>query len=124
MINKRNIGKCKKGCILINTARGGLIETEAIVYALEKGILSAVGLDVLEEECGIKEERELLTGKFIETCDLRTQLYNHVLLRKENVFITPHNAFNSTEALNTILRVTTENVSNFINRNPINIIKV
>ena len=124
MINKRNIGKCKKGCILINTARGGLIETEAIVYALEKGIFSAAGLDVLEEECGIKEERELLSGKFIETCDLKTQLYNHVLLRRENVFITPHNAFNSTEALNTILHVTIENILSFINRNPVNNIKI
>lgn len=123
ILNKRNIGKCKKGSILINTARGGLIETEAIVYALEKGIFRGVGLDVLEEECGIKEERELLTGKFIQTCDLKTQLFNHVLLNKENVLITPHNAFNSTEALNTILHVTVENTLNFINNTPQNTVQ-
>lgn len=120
ILNKRNIGKCKKGSVLINTARGGLIETEAILYALEKGIFKAVGLDVLEEECGIKEERELLTGKFIETCDLRTQLYNHVLLRREDVLITPHNAFNSTEALNTILHITAENIISFLKQKSIN----
>lgn len=124
MINKRNIGKFKKGSILINTARGGLIQTEAILYGLEKGILKAVGLDVLEEECGIKEERELLTGKFIEKCDLKTQLYNHVLLNKENVFITPHNAFNSNEALDTILHLTSDNIINFIKHAPINTILV
>jgi len=124
MINKRNIGKCKKGSMLINTARGGLIETEAILYGLEKGIFSSVGLDVLEEECGVKEERELLSGKFIESCDLKTQLYNHVLLRRENVLITPHNAFNSNEALDTILKITSENIVNFMNKTPINIVKL
>lgn len=123
IINKRNIRKFKKGSVLINTSRGGLIQTEAIIYSLEKKILKAVGLDVLEEECGIKEERELLTGKFIEKCDLKTQLYNHVLLNKENVFITPHNAFNSNEALDTILQVTIEDIKHFIDGTPINTIR-
>ena len=124
MINKRNVGKFKKGSILINTARGGLIQTEAILYGLEKGVFKAVGLDVLEEECGIKEETELLTGRFIETCDLKTQLFNHVLLNKENVYITPHNAFNSNEALDTILHVTKDNILGYIDRTPVNMVNI
>lgn len=120
IINKRNIKKLKKGSILINTARGGLIETEAILYALDKGLLQGVGLDVLEEECGIKEERQLLAGKFKQECDLRTQLLNHVLLAKDNVLITPHNAFNSNEALQKILDVTVEDIVSFEKKKPHN----
>lgn len=50
LINKDNIFSFKKGSYLINTARGPVIETEAIILGLEKGISEGVGLDVLEEE--------------------------------------------------------------------------
>jgi D-lactate dehydrogenase len=123
MINSKNIKWFKKGAILLNTARGGLIETEALVTALEQGLLRSIGLDVLEEECGVKEERQLLSGKFLQQCDLRTQLLNHVLLNKENVVITPHNAFNSAEALNTILHGTVENIFGYMQGNPLNVIE-
>ena len=120
LLNKKNIKKMKKGSILLNTARGGLIETEAILYGLDHGILQGVGLDVLEGECGIKEERQLLSGKFKQECDLRTQLMNHVLLQRENVLVTPHNAFNSQEALQRILDVTVENILMFLSKKPQN----
>lgn len=110
LLNKDNIRLMKKGSVLINTARGAIVETEAILWALEQGILSGVGLDVLEEECALKEERALLTREFLATCDLKTQLLNHVLLTKENVIITPHNAFNSEEALQEILSTTVKNI--------------
>lgn len=120
LINKKNIKKFKKGSVLLNTARGGLIETEAIVYGLNNSILRGVGLDVLEEECGIKEERQLLAAHFKQECDLRTQLFNHILLSKDNVLITPHNAFNSTEALQRILEVTVEDIDGFVENKPLN----
>jgi len=104
----------KKGSLLINTARGAVVETEALVFALEKGILAGAGLDVLEEERALKEERELLTKEFLKTGDLKTQLLNHVLLTKENVIITPHNAFNSREALQEILQTTVGNITSFL----------
>jgi len=119
-INSKNIKKFKKGSVLINTARGGLIETAAILYGLDNDILKGVGLDVLEGECGIKEERQLLAGKFKLECDLKTQLLNHVLLEKENVLITPHNAFNSDEALHRILDVTAEDILSFEKKKPLN----
>jgi D-lactate dehydrogenase len=117
LINKSNIGTMKKGSILINTARGAVVETEALVWALEQGILSGVGLDVLEEEKALKEERQLLAKQYMDTGNLRIQILNHVLLHNENVIITPHNAFNSQEALQEILDQTAETINQFLNDN-------
>lgn len=123
IINMQNIQYIKKGAVLINTARGALIETQAIVEGLEREILSSVGLDVLEEECDLREERELLTTEYLKTCDIKTQLLNHVLLTRQDVIVTPHNAFNSKEALQEILEITTANIKSYINGTPINIVE-
>lgn len=124
MLNKKNIKLIKKGALLINTARGGLIETEALVKALADKTLSGAGLDVLEEECEIKEEKQLLSKKFPMECDLKTILENHILLEQENVIITPHNAFNSNEALKRILDTTIENIKAFQKGKPINVVNI
>lgn len=124
LINSDNINLIKNGAYLINTARGGIIETQALVFALEEGILAGAGLDVLEEECYIKEERELLTKGFSEKCDVKTLLQNHILMEKENVIVTPHNAFNSKEALERILETTVLNIKSFIENKPINIVNI
>ena len=123
MINKDNIGKIKKGAVLINTARGGLIDTEALIQALDQEIISYAGLDVLEEECAMKEERELLTEDFARTCDLRKVLEQHILIENPNVVITPHNAFNSQEALMRILETTIENVKGLMTGKAVNTVK-
>ena len=120
LINLENINLIKKGAYLINTSRGGLIETDALLKALADSILSGVGLDVLEEECYVKEEAQLLSKEFPKTCDLKTILQNHILLQQKNVFITPHNAFNSQEAMTRILDTTILNIQSFIKRKPIN----
>ena len=122
MINKGNINLFKKGSILINTARGGIVETEAILQGIEEKILVGVGLDVLEEECNIREERELLTKEFLQTCDLKTQLMNHMLLNRKEVIVTPHNAFNSKESLLEILQVTEDNITSFLSGTPKNVV--
>lgn len=120
IINQQNIHLIKKGAYLINTARGGLVETQALVKALDQGLLAGAGLDVLEEELAIKEEKELLcqTSKNPET--LNTLLQNHILIQDPRVIITPHNAFNSKEALQRILDTTAENIKNYILGNLIN----
>jgi len=123
IINMQNISKIKKGAILINTARGALVETEAILEGLEKGILSGAGLDVLEEEIGLKEEREFLASEYLKKVNLQTGLLDHVLLTRDDVIITPHNAFNSKEALHEILEVSIGNVKSYINGTPINIVE-
>ena len=122
IVNMENIIKFKKGSILINTARGALVETQAIVEGLEKGILSAAGLDVLEEEVHLREEKEFLTKEYLEKVDIKTELLNHVLLTRDDVVITPHNAFNSKEAVEEILEISVANVESYIKGAPSNIV--
>ncbi|MBI5225725.1 hydroxyacid dehydrogenase [Candidatus Micrarchaeota archaeon] len=112
-INLKNLNQIKPGAVILNTSRGGLIETEALLRGLKDKRIAAAGLDVLEEECFIREERELLHEAFQKTCDLKTALEEHALIAQENVIVTPHNAFNSQEALERILETTAENVESF-----------
>jgi D-lactate dehydrogenase len=123
IINLSNIEKFKKGAILINTARGALVETRAILVGLEKGILSGAGLDVLEEENALKEEREFLASEHIAKGDIQTELLDHILLNRSDVIITPHNAFNSIEALQEILETSLGNIKSFLNGAQTNIIE-
>ena len=113
IINMQNIQKFKQGAVLINTARGVLVETQAIIEGLEKGYLSAAGLDVLEEEAHLKEEKEFLSSEYLAKVDIKTALLNHVLLTRDDVVITPHNAFNSREALIQIIDTTIANIKSF-----------
>lgn len=122
LINKRNIKKFKRGSLLINTARGGLVQTEALVYGLEKEIISGAGLDVLEGENIIAEERQILTKNYMTSSNMKTLYLDHILMDRENVIVTPHNAFNSSEALHKILDVTVDNILDFIKQKPQNII--
>ena len=122
LINRDNVGKIKRGAILINTARGALVDTEALLSALDKGILSGAGLDVLEGEEAIYEESALL-GDAVNPERLRQALQNHVILKHPNVVFTPHNAFNSQEALERILETTAENIAAFAAGTPKNVVK-
>jgi D-lactate dehydrogenase len=122
IINQKNIGLMKPTAILINTARGGLVETNALAKALESKKIAGAGLDVLEEENAIKEEKQLLSNNY-ETQKLRTLIDNHILLKMDNVIITPHNAFDSEEALQRILDTSADNITSFLNNKPINVVK-
>jgi D-lactate dehydrogenase len=122
MLNRTNIGTLKRGALLINTARGGVVETAAIIEGLRAGILGGAGLDVLEEETGIKEEIQVLEEPFQERFDLRTLLAQHVLLSHPNVYITPHSAFYSIEALQRIMQTTVDNITGFLRGKPINVV--
>ncbi|MCX7955910.1 MAG: NAD(P)-binding domain-containing protein [Patescibacteria group bacterium] len=122
LINKNNIFDFKKGSYLINTARGPVVETEAIILGLEKGIFDGVGLDVLEEEKELAEETEILTKIYKKDVDLKTIVLNHVLVNHPKVIITPHNAFNTKEALERITKTTIENIKAFLNDSSINLV--
>tara|TARA_Y100000294_G_C8477870_1_gene305474 strand:- start:135 stop:947 length:813 start_codon:yes stop_codon:yes gene_type:complete len=110
LINKNSLKKMKKGVVLINTARGGLIETDALVQGLNKKIISFAGLDVLEEECFLKEEKKLLLSHAELKCNINNVLQDHILCKDERVLVTPHNAFNSIEALKRINDATIKNI--------------
>ncbi len=122
LLNEARLKMMKPSAYLINTARGSLIDTQALVRVLDSGHLAGVGLDVLEEECAIQEERELLSGVFQSKCDLQTVLADHILLNHPKVIITPHNAFNTREALERIVRTTIGNVEAFVAGHPVNVV--
>ncbi|NTU46481.1 hydroxyacid dehydrogenase [Candidatus Roizmanbacteria bacterium] len=122
IINQENIRKFKKGSYLINTARGGLVDTEAILIGLQEDILDGVGLDVLEEEKELGEEVSILTKTYQENIDFKTLVCNHFLINHPKVLITPHNAFNSKEALLRIETTTFGNIKNFLSSNPSNVV--
>lgn len=121
LISKSNINLVKKGAFLINTARGGIVETEALVTALENGTIQGAGLDVLEGEADMRDELEFLSKKTSSEEKLKTVLYDYMLIRMPNVLITPHIAFNSKEALARIVNTTIDNIHGFINQKPINL---
>jgi D-lactate dehydrogenase len=122
LINMDNIHRLKKGSYLINTARGGLIQTESIVWALQEGILAGVGLDVLEEEKELAEEAMILSTAYSKEHNLQNILYNHMLLHHPRVVITPHNAFNSAEALSRITQTTCATIRAFDTGKYINVV--
>ena len=119
ILHKDNILKIKKGAYLVNTARGGLIETEAILLALEKEVLAGVALDVLEEEKAIIDEAEYINNPQQREVDFKTLCIDHVLMHHPKVLVTPHNAFNSHEALVRILDTTAENIKAFADGKPV-----
>ena len=121
LINKDNIQSFKRGSYLINTARGAVIETEAILLGLERGILEGVGLDVLENEKDLGEEISVLTSS-AHAKDLKNIMLDHVLINHPKVLVTPHNAFNSKEALSRIIESTIENIEGFIKGQPTNLV--
>lgn len=103
--------------ILVNTARGKLIDTEALIKALEDGSIRSAGLDVLEEENYMGDDINQLSELDEENKEL--MLEDHVLKERKDVLITPHNAFNSEEAMKRIEDTTIENIragKNIVNR--------
>lgn len=122
LINRSNIKVMKRGALLVNTCRGEVVETEALVQALESGLIAGAGLDVLEEEGMIKDEMQVLAEGHPKLEEMKIMLEDHILMRMPNVLVTPHTAFQTKEALERILDTTVENIQNFTNGNPQNIV--
>jgi len=120
-LDRNKFARMKPGALFINTARGRLVDTNALLEALESGHLGGAGLDVIEGEELIQEERQLL-DEHQSLEQLQTVLRTHVLFRRENVIFTPHNAFNSQEALRRILDTTVENILALQDGRPINVV--
>lgn len=123
LINKENVGGVKKGAYLINTSRGAVVETDALIGALKSGQLGGAGLDVLEEEGMVKDELNALVAGRTDGHDLKTVLENHALIDMSNVIITPHNAFNTIEAFTRILDTTIDNIVAFAAGKPGNLVR-
>ena len=105
MINSETIAKMKDGVIIINTGRGGLIDTEALIEGLKSRKVGGAGLDVYENERYYFCEDE--SGKVMEDDVLAR------LLTFNNVIVTSHQAFLTEEALNNIVETTLNNILTF-----------
>jgi D-lactate dehydrogenase len=122
MLSDSEFSRMKKGVVLINTARGSLIDPRALIRALRDGKVAAAGLDVMADEPMIREEAELICSFYCGRHDLRNLIADHVLLRMPNVIITPHSAFNTREAVSRISKTTVKNIEAFLEGKPQNLL--
>lgn len=122
LINKENIWWMKNGAYIINTARGAIVETEALFQAITKNHLAGAALDVVEEENVLKDEVRGLEEPGASSETYRSIIQNHILIDLPNVIITPHMAFFSKEAEDAIQQTTVDNIHAFITNNPQNVV--
>ena len=107
MINDESIAKMKDGVIFVNTGRGGLVDTQALIRGILSGKIGAAGLDVYDEEGANVYQNH--SGEVIDSVTAR-------LCSFPNVVMTSHQAFFTKEALSQIARVTLENAVAFDNK--------
>ena len=108
LLDDAAFARVKPGAVLLNTARGALVDEDALVRALDRGTVSAAGLDVLEHEGGATPEAPM--GCAGLGCD-RGWGATHPLLRHPRVLATPHVGFNTREAVARILHETVDNIA-------------
>jgi D-lactate dehydrogenase len=140
LLDREALAKCRPGVIIINTARGAVIDTDALVEALDSGAVAGAGLDVLEEESVMqKEAGQIIRDHIVERLHTAPQeevrmrdpdwlkrielmIRNQRLLSRPDVVFTPHIAFNSVEAIDRMREVTVQNIQAFMAGAPINVI--
>lgn len=103
MFNKEVFAKFRPDALFINTARGGIMNEEDLIEALDKGIIAAAAIDVLEEE-PMNENSRLPEAK--------------------NIMITPHIAWAPIETRNRVVKIASRNLKNFIDGNPTNVVNL
>lgn len=113
ILNTNAFLRMKKGTYLVNTARGELIDSKALLAALEDGTIAGAGLDVLEEEDLLKKgTASVLDGQ--NDVDHTATAINHLLIDHPRALVTPHIAFSTDAALQEIERATAESIATFI----------
>ena len=120
MLDETAFGMMKRGVIIINTARGDLIDTQALYCAIRSGIVGGAGLDVLENEDFLIHDDILTCPRATDKDMLLDSAMNLKLLQFRNVIATPHIAFNSIDAINRINATTFENIMAFLKNKPMN----
>ncbi|MDR2524024.1 MAG: hydroxyacid dehydrogenase [Candidatus Nomurabacteria bacterium] len=116
LININKLARMKSNAIVINTARGDLIDTVALVKALDRGDIAGAALDVVEDEY-LLDPDDLIdlaaSQDRAAKATIRHALALLALERMPNVIVTNHNAYNTVEALDNIHRLTVENIVGF-----------
>ena len=108
MFNKEVFDKMKDGVMIINTSRGEIIDTDALIDALESGKVAGCALDVVEGETAIKHD-DRSTDENIRNINN----YNK-LLTMDNVLVTPHNAFNTDESIDRLFEETINTINTIL----------
>lgn len=111
IVNTETLGRLKRGALLVNTSRGGLVDTEAVIEALKSGQLGGLALDVYEQEAGLFFRD--LSGTII-TDDVLQRLISF-----PNVIVTGHQAFFTQEAITTISETTLHSATEFSTGSPL-----
>ena len=111
IVNARTLARGKRGALLINTSRGGLVDTEAAIEALKCGQLGGLAIDVYEQEAG-------LFFKDLSNTVIADDVIQR-LVSFPNVIVTGHQAFFTREALGTILATTLASISDFAAGRPL-----
>lgn len=124
LIGDREFDLMKHGAVLINTSRGLIIDTEALIRSLSSGRLRAVGLDVLPQERLVREEAEIFRAGYKLGPESIELLANHVLLQFPNVIVTPHIAYDTEEAIHRIIDTTIDNIGAFFSGLPQNLVSI
>ncbi len=139
ILNRETLARCREGVLIINTARGSLIDTMALREALESGHVGGAGLDVLQDERVMRQSASHIIAADIvqhlrseahakdardadRVRELQELMLGDALLARSNVVFTPHVAFNSMEAIERLETVTVENIRAFAAGQPVHLV--
>lgn len=115
LFNMKSFEKMKPNAIIINTARGEIIDTQALYNAIVDGKIAGAGLDVLESEEILTDPDYLVDVGRMKVNALQKTVLNNSLLKLDNVIVTPHIAYDTKEAIDRILSLTMANIYAFEN---------
>lgn len=138
ILNRDTLARCRRGVLIVNTARGALIDTGALRDALENGQVGGAGLDVLQDERVMRQSAsQIIAGDIIRHLrsdaaahdardadrihELQELMLGDAVLARSNVVFTPHVAFNSEEAVARLRQTTAANIVAFVNGEPVNV---
>ncbi|MES2572498.1 MAG: NAD(P)-dependent oxidoreductase [Verrucomicrobiota bacterium] len=138
LLSAETLKKCRPGVLIINTARGALIDTRALCEALDSGQVGGAGLDVLEDERIMRDSAShIISDEIVKRLrtdavaseerdadrlrEMHELMLGNALLSRNNVVFTPHVAFNSVEAAQQLCEVTLANIDAFIRGEPQNL---
>lgn len=137
ILNRDTFAQCRRGVLIINTARGALVDSQALREALDSGQVGGAGLDVLQDERVMRQSASnIIAGDIVQHLrsdarahdsrdadrvrELQELLLSDALLAKLNVVFTPHVAFNSVETFERLQTVTAETILAFAEGRPVN----
>lgn len=123
LLNAERLALMKPSAILVNSARGAVVDSKALLAALNEGRLAGAALDVLECEELVSEDHVLLHDEALSVDELRLAVEAYQLLHHRRVIVTPHIGFYSQEALRRILDTTLGNIRAFLSGQPQNVVR-